>query len=353
LLAIEPAPDPLAALPVLDKLLLGSVVHRVLERIAREAGVEESPGGAPSSRATPEAWGPPVEVPWPGPERLTALLAEEAEAVLAEEGVLFQGLSRALAAQARPFLDRARALDWGRGAVPVVGAESEGGVLVPDARGRPRPVRFKADRIDRDPLSGALRLTDYKTGKPLSDAKRDDVRRRHLLRDVREGRRLQAVAYLLAGGEGAAGRYLFLDPAAETAEFAATAADRDLLAAFAASAGAALAAWDAGSFFPRVVDPKGHAEPLRCQWCDIAEACLRGDSGARRRLFEWAEGRRAAAAAAPGAATGGAGEPRGAREAGLAELMGVWRLPLREETPRGTPGTSGPAEGETGEDGAQ
>ena len=68
-----------------------------------------------------------------------------------------------------------------------------------------------------------------------------------------------------------------------------------------------LVAWEEGSFFPRLVKPDGREEPSRCSYCAVAEACLRGDSGARKRLSEWT-----AAADAPGAEE--------------AALLGVWRL---------------------------
>ena len=44
-----------------------------------------------------------------------------------------------------------------------------------------------------------------------------------------------------------------------------------------------------GVFVPRLLDPSRAAEPARCSYCDVAEACLRGDSGARRRLGQFDE----------------------------------------------------------------
>ncbi|HSF38137.1 MAG TPA: hypothetical protein VLT87_00005, partial [Thermoanaerobaculia bacterium] len=56
-------------------------------------------------------------------------------------------------------------------------------------------------------------------------------------------------------------------------------------------------------------------EPPRCAFCTVAEACVRGDSGARHRLFEWT------------------GRAREAEElpAEEAALLRVWRLPAKEE----------------------
>src|SRR6202035_4146944 len=104
-------------------------------------------------------------------------------------------------------------------------------------------------------------------------------------------------------------------------------------AAFHAAVQAALGAWEAGAFFPRLVDPGGRAEPARCSWCTVAEACLRGDSGARGRLFEW---------------TMAAKEPVAGDEATApSALLGVWRLPAGAEGGagggRGRPSPAPPA----------
>ena len=355
LLRIERPPDPLGALPGADPLRLGSLVHRALERL-----VQRALGGGVSRAA------PPVPVPWPAAADLEALLHEVAAEVLAEEGLALPGLARALASHALPFVEAARELDWpAAGAtVPVVACEVEGELpLAPldggsggsgygsaaagrvaghtgvtggigeiggtgdtgatgntggtgDAGGtggKARRLRFRADREDL--VDGWRRLTDYKTGRPLSEARDAAQRRRQLLADIRTGKRLQAVAYALAaGGEKAIGRYLFLRPDLPTAarEVTVEAGDGEARTAFTAAVGAALAAWDAGSFFPRLVDPAGRREPSRCSLCTVAEACLRGDSGARRRLHEWAARARATAPPAHPAE---------------AALLAVWELP--------------------------
>jgi hypothetical protein len=280
LLRIEPTPDPLAALPGIDLLLLGNVVHAVLDRIAR-------PSSPPPE---PESWDriEPVPVPWPSEENLDWLVLEEAGRLLAEEGVFLPGLARALADRTRPFLDEARDLDWAAGGVPVLATEREGEVMVRGGgHGSLRPLRFKADRMD---AAGPLLVwTDYKTGRPISDKKTPEVRRRHFLTRVREGKNLQAVAYLLGSKGKALGRYLFLRPDVddEAREFTVSITDRDFFEAFAGTTAALLDAWDQGAFFPRVVDTAGKEEPPRCKFCTLAEACLRGDSGARLRLLEW------------------------------------------------------------------
>jgi RecB family exonuclease len=297
LLRLEPTPDPLQMAPGSDPLLLGNLVHAVLERIVKEAGASQD--------------GVPVLVPWPAAEDLRHILLEEAVRLLADEGVFLNGLARALAEQVGPRLDAARDSDWADGPVPVLHAEDLGSLEVQDAQGRPRSVRFRADRVDL--LDGSvLQRTDYKTGKPISKAKKEEVRHKGFLERVRSGANLQGVAYHLA--DAAVGRYLYLRPDVEARVFAAGPGDRDLIDAFASAVRAVLAVWDAGAFFPRVVDPAGLAEPGRCKVCEVAEACVRGDSGARLRLFEWAD------------------RMRGARDLPSAEsaLLQVWKLPAKD-----------------------
>jgi superfamily I DNA/RNA helicase len=305
LLRLEPTPDPLAALPGADPLLLGNTVHAVLERIVGEAAAGAEPGALP------------ILVSWPAPLDLGPMLVEESERLLAAEGINMPGLARALAERARPLVEAAGAADWPAGGIlPVLRAESRDEVAVYDATGRDRPLRFRADRVDA--AGAGLRFTDYKTGRPLSASRSAATRRRHFLERVRAGTHLQAAAYLLAaGGEPAVGRYLYLRPGLEEEEreLAVTLDDREIGAAFAQAVRAVLAAWDAGSFFPRVVDPAGRNEPARCGYCAVAEACVRGDSGARNRLFEW---------------TGRAGQAEGLAPA-EESLLAVWRLPAREK----------------------
>jgi hypothetical protein len=356
LLRIERPADPLGALPGADPLRLGNVVHRALDRIvkqaqaaaqaaAQEGGADAvvaaaaAPAPAPSvampsgtaragwPKASPRAggadaaaaaWPAPVAVRWPSSQELEPLLSAVAAEVLAEEGLVLPGLAQALATHALPFVAAAGSVDWpdAGAAVPVVAGEVEGELLLqdpaadaaPDHAGQgkgpaaappggwPRRLGFRADRVDL--IDGWPRFTDYKSGRQLSDARDAGRRRTQLLAEIRTGKRLQAVAYVMAAGGGRAlGRYLFLRPdlAPEVREVGVEAGDREAGAAFAAAVRAVLGAWDAGSFFPRLVDPSGRREPSRCALCTVAEACLRGDSGARRRLHEWAARARAGA----------------------------------------------------------
>jgi hypothetical protein len=301
LLRIEPTPDPLAALPGVDPVLLGNVVHGVLDKIARPPGRENVRGNVRDLD--------PVTAVWPEGREVEEMLYKESLRLLEEEGIFLPGLARALADRARPLLDTARDMDWSKGAVPVMATEFEGELDVGEVPGSLRHVLFKADRVDKA-AGGLVIWTDYKTGRPISTARKADVRRRHFLDRVRKGTHLQAVAYLLGSDGESKGRYLFLRPGIDDGEreLAVTTADQDFIEAFAAASEAVLAAWEAGSFFPRLVELDGRKEPGRCGYCSVAEACLRHDSGARQRLFAWTE---AALAALP---------PE------EAALLRVWRL---------------------------
>jgi len=346
LLRIERPADPLGSLPGADPLRLGNLVHRALDRIVKRAlaaaaagpeppqgtagGAAQEAAGAVSRQAVGEsprrgtAAAPrqgvgmtrraadppprlesalPVAVPWPDPAVLEQLLMEVAAEVLAEEGLVLPGLARALARHALPFVEVAGEVDWptSGAAVPVYASEMDGELLVelPEGAKGARRLRFRADRVDL--VDGWLRFTDYKTGRQFSDAREPARRRLQLLAEIRAGTRLQAVAYgLTAGSAGsprARGRYLFLRPdlAPEAREVAVDAGDREARATFTAAVRAILDAWDAGSFFPRLVNPSGRGEPRRCAICAVAEACLRGDPGASRRLHQWSSRARAGA----------------------------------------------------------
>jgi hypothetical protein len=143
--------------------------------------------------------------------------------------------------------------------------------------------------VDRHRASGAVVLTDYKIGRPPYRHKQEKTRRKHLIGDVEAGRRLQAVAYALGTRGPAVGRYLFLGPADdEEVERAVGLAgdDQEAVVGFAAAVAAVLDAWRTGAFLPRVLDRKG-ITPRLCGYCEVRQACLLDDSGARHRLLRW------------------------------------------------------------------
>lgn len=314
LLRLEPPPEA-ARLPELGANLVGALVHAVLARIVLEHL------GPPPASLEEALTRHPAPVPWPEGTEFERMLAEEARALSRREGLTLGGLPRLLAARARPVLLVARDLEWqGGGSVPAIAAEVPGSASLP---GEPRRIRFIADRVDGTP-KGAV-LTDYKTGRLLATVTTGAAQRRHLLEAVREGLRLQATAYALAVDD-ATGRYVFLRPdrkPGQAFEYSVSGDDGEFAAAFVDAVRATLAAWDAGSFFPRLVSPDGRGTPDACRTCEVREACLQGDSGARRSLFAWASERERTAGQGGPTATGSE-----------AALLGVWRLASkRSEAP--------------------
>ena len=293
LLGLLPVPDALEALPDLSRLLVGQVVHGVLEAIVAEAG-------APTRVALAEALAvAPRDVAWPSPERVDALLRAAAESAAREAGIALPGFARVLARRALPFLESVRRIDWAGGVARAVrGAELEGEVALPLRGGAARRLRFRADRADGEP--GALRLTDYKVGKPFSAAA-DAGRQRATLRDrIADGSRLQAAAYALADAPGGTGRYLFALPDLEASRAVSEidAGDEEGRRRFEATVHTLCELWERGSFVPRLLGPDLSDTPDACKWCEVSAACPQGDSGARRRLAGWLE-RHADASEAP------------------------------------------------------
>jgi hypothetical protein len=158
--------------------------------------------------------------------------------------------------------------------------------------GRERRIGFRADRADRD-ARGVLRLTDYKTGRPVHDAKGDAPRLAKFEKEVSAGRYLQAPVYWLAAralAEAAEGRFLFLrdDTPPEARVFAVDRTCEGVASAFLQAAGVVLDAWDRGALLPRLVESSKDQEPRSCTWCEVSAACVRGESAQRRRLRDWA-----------------------------------------------------------------
>jgi len=279
-LGVRPLPDPHLGLPDPDHRLTGSVVHEVLERIVAGPGREDLTLDEALRHR-------PRTVSWPADGDLDGLLTEAAAKVAYDEGLGGFGLAGLLAARARPILAVAREVEWAGGCTieGVLASEIEG-ELVDAAIGR--AIGFRADRLDVGP-----RATDYKSGGPLSDTKKASTREKHLLAKVKAGHVLQAAAYALAA-PGGVGRYLYLKPdikgaPVEARMLEARGDDPDLAAAFFEAVRVIDAALVAGAAFPMVDEPKGKdADP--CRYCEVEEACRRGDSAYRKRLNELMEG---------------------------------------------------------------
>jgi len=286
-LGVAPLPDPQLGLPDPKGRLVGEVVHRVLEHIARDAL-----GETPEEDLEEAAARPGISVPWPGDARLDSILERAAHEVAVEAGLGPLGMAALLAARARPYLEVARRVEWGdEGRLEsVLATEIKARVDLP---GVSRPLRFRADRIDRD--GSGLSLVDYKTARPGSLAQGEGTRRKHLLREVSAGRKLQAAAYAAASEDGSArGRYLWLRPdiagAPEEARTAIIHGDQaDFSAALAEAVDVVGSAREAGAMFPRVEEVGSDKLPDHCKYCAVAEVCRRDDSTFRRRLVKWME----------------------------------------------------------------
>ncbi len=307
MLRLERPPDALEALPAASALLQGRLVHDVLERIAVEA-LGEDPRELEAATAQP--------VPWPSEERLRGWSVDAARKLLFEEGIAVPGYAALLAERILGFLDVARCTDWEDGPVGVACVEAVGSAEVPTPSGA-KTLWFRADRVDGEP--GGRIFTDYKTGNAkaggveLKGAK-PEKRAENLLKGVRMGSALQAAAYSEAS-PGARGRFLFLKPEVEDRSrvYEVGPGDDALKEAFRRAVGRVVAASDAGTFVPRLLDLKNGDEPATCEWCEVKIACARGDSGARRRLSEWSE-----------TGASGAGAQADA-------LLGVWRMGFDDE----------------------
>ncbi len=261
-----------------DPRAVGMLVHGFLERLALDH--MGSPRAQELAGVLARA---PVRVPWPEPAELEERLERAAREVFRNRPAP-AGLVRWLSERARPHLERARAIleDEAQHGGGVLGVEVDGAARLPGEDGTTHEVTFRADRVER--LGEQLVLTDFKTGKPLS--------RSQLLREaLPRGTHLQSLVYALAARElesDARGRYLFLDARGASADpsvgFGETEAARAALERVLRSV---RDAWLAGAFFPRLVDAEKEQEPDACRLCSVSQACLRGDSGARRALVSW------------------------------------------------------------------
>jgi len=215
----------------------------------------------------------------------------------ADQGILLPGFAELLAHRANAVLERARSLDWAHGVRrDVLGVEVSCALELPVPDGAALTLSCRADRVDQ--VGRRLLLTDYKTGKPISEAKTETTRRDHLRNLIGEGTKLQVVTYARAASGAATGRYLFVRPAlADELADVRVASDTDAaeIAAFEAAAQRAIRAWRSGELTPALVKDDAESEGERCKWCEVSEACWKDDAGAKRRLAAWREATKATA----------------------------------------------------------
>ncbi len=307
-LRLAPLPDPEALLPEVDRRWVGTVVHEVLAQLAREA----DDGRAPALRFAATSRQPGTPIRWPDDAQLAELVRNSVTATLDAAGRPHAALARLVEREALERLLVVRRLDEAEPAA-WIGAEVEGTAVVAGAA-----VRFRVDRLSR--LGERLVLTDFKIGAPDSTLRLKTVkaRVRRLLAEVRSGARLQAALYLAAAaaeGQPALARYTFLDPDLEEPlrqhELEASAETAEALEH---AATVLLTARRRGLHPPRLLEPNRNQEFSGCAWCEVAEACVRGDSGFRVRLERWHEHQ----------------EQRVERSEPDETLWRLWRLPAAE-----------------------
>ena len=105
-LRVEPAPDPLGALPALSRLLIGQVVHDVLElAVKRQLGAER-PGTLPEALAAG-----PVRVQLPPAGELREAFRTSVERRASEAGLPLGAFAEVVAGRAAELYETARTLE--------------------------------------------------------------------------------------------------------------------------------------------------------------------------------------------------------------------------------------------------
>lgn len=294
-LHLAPLPDALAWRPGPDRRLEGSAVHAALEALVRAAVAlpEDDALAAALGRA-------PSRLVWPDAASAGRIVRDAVARVLDDDGIGLPGYLEALAQLIEPSLARAQLLLGG--AARVVAAEAQGaasiGGVVP---GAPLALHFRADLVERG-VDGEPILTDYKNGtNSIAKGSKPAKRRSELVASIAKGLALQAMTYAHAA-PGATGRYLFLGPdvGEDEREVAVRADDAELSATFTGALRALLAARSAGLRPPRLLSRDGAKGATRCGYCEVRDACVRGDSGARARLRAWLEEPASGTRGAPG-----------------------------------------------------
>lgn len=275
-LKITPAPDREAALPSLESRLTGTVAHDALEELAKRALMES--GG---------------RLPAPSTLECTRATNRAAERVVREAGLTLPGYIEIYSQRALPLVERAFVL-LAQDVARIDAAETQGVATLQLGSASPIELHFRADLIERS-VDGRRRFTDYKTGRPPGyETKTAKTVQKHLQEKLAAGVALQAAVYAASEAE-AEGRYLHIgqdQPAFGDAGRSVSLdlnGDEEVRAIFEDVLGLLVGNYRAGIFPPRLVDPKGKEEGPWCRYCEVADACLRGDSGIRGRFERWLE----------------------------------------------------------------
>jgi hypothetical protein len=283
-LRVAPPPDALAEIPSVDALLLGSMAHEVLEKIARRGlpvrDVHSTGEAVLRDLLEAEA----VPIPWPNAKLLEEILSGVVRKAALQLGVPeWEGL---LLRRLRPIVERAKELDWDGGSrsVSCLGVEVQDDIVFRGSDDRELPLFFRVDRVDRPVDGSALCLVDYKSGKSFFKNTTDKGRRSELLKAAASGTKLQAIVYALSG-EGRTGVYQFLRPDApvEKANFS-VGGDDEVEHALQSAVTVLWNGISNGAYPPRLLDGKG-VGASHCSHCSVSEACVKGDSSFRQRLL--------------------------------------------------------------------
>lgn len=259
ILKIRTVQDPLAAVPDLPANVIGLVVHKVLEDLAK-AG---------------------KEMRWPGEAHLLECTARAADEIIRREHLAPRGLRHWLVQMALPYLRVAGELQ-SASTVHVMGAEKRGELAI---EGSGRKLTFIADRVEQSP-EGEL-WTDFKTGKPLTTNLRD--REEPFLKKVQSGENLQVAVYAVASS--ARGRYVYLNPQSPSHARELGCGADTVRVVLAGALQRIDQVWVQGGFVPKLALRGKEDEPPSCEYCDVRLACLRGDSGAKLLIQRWLSSR--------------------------------------------------------------
>lgn len=265
-----------------DARAVGNLVHGFLERLARDARGEPRPGRADGPTLAEVLARAPVPVPWPDAEDFERRLLEAARDTF--EGALVPpGVVRWLAERARGRLETAREI-LAREAEHeggVLGVEVPGAVTVPGPDGTGFPLTFRADRVER--IGERTLLTDLKTGTATSAKELTE-------KGIPGGTQLQALVYGIAARAhvpGARGRYLYLGEARDDPSVTVAGDLAEAERALASALATVETAWVEGVFYPRMLGARPEKPGPYCDFCSVAQACLREDSGAKLATVLW------------------------------------------------------------------